>query len=400
VDLDGLLLYHGTSRGEVEATLAATLGCDATDVLFVGGSAVEAWATGLSDLDVYLVSERGVPERSDPVVLHGSLIAHVAVVAPARLEEQLRGLAALPADAQRDPRDSLRLRLDELVLLHRLRTGVALAGAEGLARLRQRVERRRLARVLVDRATAVIPAQAADVGGLLRSGELDSAAVCAQRLLGSAIDAFTAAAGNTNPAEKWRLRKLQEVAARLPEQVPDALAPLTAYGPARDLFLRGPVGECGVDGYAHACAAIARHVVPWAQERFGLASAVEKGAVEKGAVPASAGSAPNADAMAVRLPRLRPEVTARWRFGELVVGTLGAGSEIGITPLTLEALVHFDGVTTIEVAASALAARTTAGKAVLAGSLADLRSVVLALDLAESDVSVAEPQLPSEEVMV
>jgi hypothetical protein len=156
------------------------------------------------------------------------------------------------------------------------------------------------------------------------------------------------------------------------------------------------VERLGVDGYAHACAAIARHVVPWAQEQFGLARSVGDGP----RAPSGAGSIPAIDAYAEPLPRLRPEVTARWRDRELVVGVLGAGSELGITPLTLEALALFDGVTTIGAAAAALAPRTPAGIGLVAGSLADLRSVVLGLHLAESDTNLFERPVPTEEVLI
>jgi hypothetical protein len=278
----------------------------------------------------------------------------------------------------------LKLRSEDLVFLHRLSVGVPLLGRQEVCRLKARVDRRSLCRVLFDRAAAIIPGQAADIAGLMDAGDVDSAAVSAQRLLGGTLDAVLAVNGDSNPSEKWRLRRLRDHFNRgLTRALPDVLQTFASYPATRDLFLlRSWPGMDRPDAlmeYAHACARLGRHAIPWGQRALQGSAAPP---VHR--EPLHGRGLTNSPGMSLALPRLAPDVMLRWRGEVLVLFTAGGQTEMEVGPVTEEALTLFDGRTPLGVAAARLAAGRPVEPAAMVQALIDLRTVLTAHGLAET----------------
>src|SRR6185503_19150790 len=112
------------------------------ECIFLGGSIAEGLGNPRSDVDVYLIAESVEPFKAEEEKFK-SLMLGERIVAPTFFS------AAGVADACRRAAAGESISAAEIDLLHRIRTGVALAGEGAFEAMRARVPGEALARLLV-----------------------------------------------------------------------------------------------------------------------------------------------------------------------------------------------------------------------------------------------------------
>ncbi|NVJ25144.1 MULTISPECIES: nucleotidyltransferase domain-containing protein [Myxococcus] len=207
VDLDQLLALESLTPA-VEAAV------------FLSGSLVEGMGNAFSDIDVFVVG-RGEPTGTS---LHkaGDALFSVHMLGKRRVdfeywsEASVEALAAKLAalDLVEGGRDNVmmerRMTEDEIVFLHRVRTGVALIHGDRLDKLRSRFDFRRLSWWLMEVKIREVDDALEDLYGMME--QPDVALMRARELLNSTCDAFCHFRGNTNIRRKWRTRILGKLA--------------------------------------------------------------------------------------------------------------------------------------------------------------------------------------------
>ena len=196
---------------------------DDTRAVFLSGSLVEGWGHPNSDLDLYVFGERARPSSVTGVRLlplptpEVDLVVHyegdvrwdVECWRVAQVDELLGKVAT--AD---DPRaaTSLALSYRETEILYRLSIGEPILGAAWLDAVKERIARSRLARFLAATAFNAADNLIEDTVGTLAAGDDASAVLAAQKAFGLTIDGLLYSKGHLCPNQKWRARKLADVA--------------------------------------------------------------------------------------------------------------------------------------------------------------------------------------------
>ena len=212
-----------TETGDLNALLAQ----QRVTALFAG-SLVEGLGNDRSDIDLYcLMEETGSIPVDFPgtfiITLAGTMIVDVELHEWAAIQARLERLAAHPADAVRDFRETVRFSPGDLKLLHALSIGEPLlltdAPASGnqvsadLKNLQEAIDRRSLARLIFDRASAYMLSYLTDCLGALEARDKESTEFLLNTLYWQLVGAILSVAGETNPAEKWRPLLLKRLTA-------------------------------------------------------------------------------------------------------------------------------------------------------------------------------------------
>ena len=204
-------------RDLVSAADSVVAGYDEVLCAFISGSHVEGMATPTSDLDLYVVSPHQIRGRDEANVsmLNGEAIIDVRSENGLRVDTEIWTMAAVRAAARDiaecDPADlTAVLCLDSarLELAHRLHTALPLRNAALVRSLKDLVDHAQLRSLLATRALYEWDSLEEDTRGSLAVGDLATAQLVSRMALGSAIDAFLAARGNSNPRAKWRFARL------------------------------------------------------------------------------------------------------------------------------------------------------------------------------------------------
>jgi len=264
--LDAALGLSETNEQELLAEILRRGPLLPDDILFLSGSLIETLGNRLSDIDVYVISERDLAgcfgRRPDAFEFKGLMI-DLQMVARREVDELLGRLESLPSAARYVSR---RFSFADWQFLHRLMAGRAPIGEVAFAAIQGRVTLQTLARFKLEWATEWITRLQVDLAGLHAGGDWQSMLFVAQQLLGYSVDCLLAAYGLTNPSPKWRIRLLNRLPARWESCLPGRHTGLSAT----DRYLTLSQTPARLDAssvYAYALRAVgfARIVVPWAE---------------------------------------------------------------------------------------------------------------------------------------
>lgn len=202
---------------EVIVSALAATGGSRSDLLFAAGSMVDGVANAGSDLDLYFIGsgaaagsntttrkleKNGTVGSLDGRELNLSILDPVGL---AELSENFRRCLASLANgggiAQLDSENDLKV-------LHRIRSGVPLLGADKLTSLRRDLETARLAEYLANLHAVTAMNRLVDVDGEIGANNLDSAAWMLREATIHIAYMVLALSGETNPSRKWLLRLL------------------------------------------------------------------------------------------------------------------------------------------------------------------------------------------------
>ena len=217
----------------------------AAECVYAAGSLVLGWGHAASDLDLYVISEEPlVPggglesfvrhaSTEDPVMRiviaeFGAYRADIELWRTVQVDEIIgRFAAGVPSQ------DAPELDKSEQDLLYRLVTGRPLHGQEWWASRREAIRRSGYGLWLAENRKLIAETYLEDVGGLLRSGDVDTAVLAAQEAFTGSLEAVFAVHGDYSVNRKWLARRLREYP--LPEIGADeAWAVLLMVGAADD----------------------------------------------------------------------------------------------------------------------------------------------------------------------
>jgi hypothetical protein len=213
--------------------------------VYAAGSVVLGWGHAASDLDLYVVSEERltVDERlesferhvstEDPVIRivlgeFGPFRADIELWRIAQIDEII-GRFATDTPSQEAPE----LDQSEQDLLYRIVSGQPLHGAEWWQQRRNAINRSGYGLWLAENRKLKAETFLEDVGGLLVSGDVETALLAAHEAFVGALEAVLAVHGDYSVNRKWLYRRC--LATKPPEiGVDEAWATLTMSGAADD----------------------------------------------------------------------------------------------------------------------------------------------------------------------
>ena len=341
LSFDAALGLCDTTEQELLAALTRRELLLPDDIVFLSGSLIEGLGNRLSDIDVFVVTDRQLPgrmgQRADGFELNGLMI-DVQMVARAEVDALLDRLDSLPATARHVSR---RFSFADWLFLHRLATGRAAIGEAAFAAIRQRTSREALARFKFEWATEWITRLQMDLAGLHAEHDWKSMLFAAQQILGYAVDCLLAAHRLTTPAPKWRMRLLDRLPPDWEESVPGRQTGLSAADRYLTLHQTPAVLDAqSVYTYALRAVTLARILVPWSACRLedGPSSAVTGRRVSAPADDVSDGPP---------LPFLGLAVQIRYHGGHFVLAKLdNPRLQMLISPEAFRVLSFYDGETT------------------------------------------------------
>ena len=220
--------------------------CADDETLMLVGSVAAGLASGSSDIDLLMIADRS--DVHEGLVLReadfdASVLRHpdgyrlnVEVWGAEHMEDVERRFASA-IGCLLEPRvihDLHVMRTDEVMVMHRLRTGIVLANPTVAERWRTRLRLEGLPTYVMLVAAWYCFAHTADVGGELEAGEVDSAVWMMQTCIDQLAAALLASVGETNPSQRWRVRLLRRHRAELGPKTVDSLI--------RYLFLQPATG--------------------------------------------------------------------------------------------------------------------------------------------------------------
>jgi len=378
--LDTFLRRHRLTPGDLAAAVSEHLAPAGDEACYVTGSLVEGLGNGRSDIDVYLVTDRDLSDRllSGKVAILplGNAALDLEVLSRARVETLLDRLEQFPSDQARDHRISaLAFSQPELKFLHNLAIGTPLVNERAHRELVSHVDARALARILFDYSLAWADTLHTDLLGLLEDRDHASARYLVATFAGHVAAMFLAATGNTNPAEKWRVRKLAALAqSGADERLPGGRDLASTAAAFESLCVSGEANGPAVRTQFARMLRLAYAVIPWAQRRFlsGEPLAPKRDG-ERRALPGRDGGSAGAQEI------LRPlTLGCRIRYADGAYTLTDADTPIVLTfnELAYELLLQFDGTITTRDAVHRLAAITDAPPADVAGSVRDFQLVL------------------------
>ncbi|MER5523619.1 hypothetical protein ABT075_03265 [Streptomyces sp. NPDC002677] len=215
-----MLNLTGPFLDSVAEQALGAVGDPADGVLFVAGSVVDGLANRNSDLDVYFLGGDGAAtvgadttvrkgEKSGTIGELDGREVSLSILEPAGIEELTRSFQECLA-ALSDGGGIVQLESqNDLKVLHRIRTGVPLRGAERLERLRVSTGTERLAEYHVNVQAVAAVNRLTDVDGELAEGNDASACWMFREAVAHVARLVLALDGETNPAPKWLVRLLE-----------------------------------------------------------------------------------------------------------------------------------------------------------------------------------------------
>jgi len=271
--LDTYLSFHGTNLSELTKLVQEQLSPQPRELIYLTGSLVEGSGNFRSDIDIYLISDRDFSERftcaSVIIIPFATCPVDVEVLSFARVNELIDRLQKFPSGEERDPREALAFSLPEIKFLHNLLIAKPLFSEKAFLDLVGGVDKRNLSRIIFDRSTVGVSSVYIDILGLIEDADYLSARYLLNQLLGYLGSAFLAALGNTNPAEKWMVRKLSEFknsSAR--ECLPQRGTVGSVAAMFSDLYIQCDPTAYSVKTELARIIRLSNVVIPWGQRRF------------------------------------------------------------------------------------------------------------------------------------
>ncbi|WP_160296908.1 hypothetical protein [Sphingomonas sp. ERG5] len=343
------------------------------DVLVLAGSLCEELGNHRSDVDIYRISaDRFALQGGDPVEILdlGSFAADVETICGADLDELLARLGAVDSDGERDPRQAVADFSDaEVKLLHQLRIAQPITGTGAWQRLVGAIDRRKLGRVLLDRAVAWMGALHIDILGFIESGDDDSARPLLRAFRWRLAAALLAGLGETNPAEKWQTRQLAALrTVRAGTCLPGGLDLDRIYDAWLALDRR--IGDSAAETAFRALLGLRFSIVPWAQHRFLAGYPLDS---ENNIFPEVRRDGAGGGSV---LPALRLDSQIQRDARGIWLSRVASPEVIYINPLAHEVLLHFDGTATAGEAAQRLAQISPATSAEIATAIDDVHAML------------------------
>lgn len=352
------------------------------EVCYVTGSLVEGLGNYRSDIDVYLLTERDLSDRllggTMTMLALGNSALDIEVKSPRLVETLLARLADLPSDQVRDHRVSaLAFSPAELKFLHNLRISAPLGNEAAHRAVIDRIDTRSLSRILFDYSVAWADTLHTDLLGLIEEGDYLSARHLLLQYLGHLAGAFLAATGNTNPADKWRVRKLTQLEqSSCTEPLPGGLDIARTAAAFQSLYLTCEANGRAVRAQLSRILKLAYAIIPWGQRRFlsGEPLTPKPGdASQPRIVPPPPSPDRNGDEI------LRPLMIGcrvRYAGGGYALTAIDHPAIFNLNDLAYELLLHFDGSTTTDDAVRHLGLITPASPEEIADTVRDFRLVL------------------------
>lgn len=185
---------------------------------FVSGSLIEGIGNARSDLDVFVVTPHGDVESAVDAVpfTFGEARIDISYAEDIRVDTEVWTIHSIRVAAKQlrevplDDRAAM-TSMDErrLQLAHRIRIGVPTVHDEMFRSIQGLFDYARLAFVLCNRFLADYLNDAEDAAGAIGAGDGGTALLTSRAALGSVVDAYLAAHGETNAKPKWRVPKLR-----------------------------------------------------------------------------------------------------------------------------------------------------------------------------------------------
>jgi predicted nucleotidyltransferase len=235
-------------------------------VVYLSGSLVEGFGNASSDVDVFVVSDRGpagplvVRKATCTISIHllGHRRADFEYWRPSVVDRIRKKLASI------EPGEEFvaeKLHLIEELFVHRLLIGKPLATEEAFVELRDSFDAERFRSYLVQQAIHRADGALDDLGGMLEDDDLLTTLLRARDLVSFALDAYAHDRGNTNTLPKWRAK----IVAGLPD---DERSRAVAHDYRR---LQFPTERAlrhdpyAVHEYVRECIAFSNRVTAWIQ---------------------------------------------------------------------------------------------------------------------------------------
>lgn len=385
MDLKHFLMRHGLTTEDVVRAVRERIQPRHGDVIYLTGSLIEGHGTPRSDIDVYHISEhgfRGDFSFASVIILPlGGISIDIECYARAEVDAKLRTLNALPADQAREPRQAAEVSPATIKFLHNLSIGEAVYGAREFQTLAAGVNKNVLARVLFDRSTALFDSLHVDVMGLLEDDDYRSAHYLLGPLLVRLAAAWSAASGDSNPGEKWLLRKLDAARGRDADL---GLPARPSLKPPAEVFGTLDPG-CAPDSRAvrrrfDDIVHLSRIVIPWGQRRF-LDSRARANKNKRRDAHGDETLAASRARGGPRLPRLRPRVGIRFRQGAYELFDIFGRRAFQLNDLAYEVALHADGRSGADQIVAHLAGMSDADEPSLLQSVHDFESFLRQYEL-------------------
>ncbi|HYX72413.1 MAG TPA: hypothetical protein VE732_06555 [Nitrososphaera sp.] len=271
--IDSYLRSHGTNLSQLTALVKEYLNPEEPEIIYFTGSLVEGLGNFKSDIDIYLISDRDFNDRltcdSIIIITLATCFIDVEILSFDQVNKLVERLNKFPSNEERDQRTTLAFTLPELKFLHNLRIAQPLFGEASFFELTSKVNKEALSRILFDRSIVSADSLQIDILGLIEDGDSLSARYLLGHYLGHLCSAFLSALGDTNPAEKWRVRKLNELR-RADVSVP--LPRRKSFDEIVDMFSNLHV-QCepnliAVKDAFSQMLHLSRLIIPWGQSRF------------------------------------------------------------------------------------------------------------------------------------
>jgi predicted nucleotidyltransferase len=183
-------------------------------VVYASGSLVEGFGNSLSDIDIFVISDR---------VVEGEIVTHkrdftinIVFYQHRRIDYEFykpefpESLAARLHEIRvGEEFVAEKLSAHEELFIHRLKIGVPLLNEPDFLRLRNQFDFELFRRYLVQQSIHMIDGAIEDITGYAEDNDWDSALLRCSNLVGLATDAFCYHNGCTNTLPKWRHKKLK-----------------------------------------------------------------------------------------------------------------------------------------------------------------------------------------------
>ena len=342
MNLAEFLLAKGTTLEQVVAIVQDQITLRPGDQLYVAGSLVEGLGNDTSDIDLFLVSERDISlkQTGPAIIMHcGRAAIDLECWHPNQVKALLDKVPSNVDVTTADHRPSLAWSVGDIERLHRL-ASFQLVWGEDRWLSTSFVDPSLLAQLVFSRCLAICDAVHIDLVGASRVNDLDQTLLLSNKLLGHCVDALSAAFGQTNPAEKWRLARLRKVSALTSNEASIRLDKLFLELTAFD-------ADASHDRIRHSRRALnfCNWIIPHSQRYFGSAqlwNAVNS--LERlGLAGANEIFQPMLRVRQDAGPELNVGSQIRWIHGELVLGAFAIDTVIIIGTATHRLLMRCNG---------------------------------------------------------
>lgn len=191
--------------------------------IFAAGSVVQGWGHAASDVDLYVVTDSplAVDDSLEYFVRHvsttdpeirivlgefGAYRADIEVWTAGQMDEVI---ARFSADTP--SQESPELIENEQDMLYRLASGQPLSGADWWQARKEAIDRSRYGLWLAENHKLKAETFIEDVGGLLATGDAQTAALAGQLAVLESVDALLAIYGDYSVTRKWMYRRVDKV---------------------------------------------------------------------------------------------------------------------------------------------------------------------------------------------